>query len=797
MSEWSLVYEGFDPHNEGLREALCTLGNGYFATRGAAEEKPADDVHYPGTYVAGLYNRLDTPIAGRTVTNEDLVNCPNWLPLTFRVDEQDRWFNLQAMDIRHYRQELDFKNGLLIREADVVDPEGRRFNLVSRRLVHMGRPHLAAIELSLTPKGWSGPLTLRSGLDGSVINAGVARYRELNGTHLDIVDKGVAEDGQVYLLVRTNQSRVEVAEAARTRLFRGDTPVDVETQAYDRNGFVGADLSFEARAGETVRAEKVVALYTSRDMAIAEPLMEARREAGSAKGFSRLRSEQAQAWGRLWRRIDIDLTDGQELQSTLRLNLFHITQTISPNSIGIDVGVPARGLHGEAYRGHVFWDEVFVFPPVTGKEANIARGLLMYRYRRLGAARRLAAEAGLKGAMFPWQSGSNGDEETQRLHLNPRSGRWLPDNSALQRHVNLAIVYNIWRYVLSTGDRQFLIDHGAEMAIEVARLFDSLAVLNPETQRYEIRGVMGPDEYHDGYPGANEPGLNNNAYTNLMAVWAFRRLLHALDQLPPEEQAELREKLDLRSEELARWTDITRRMMIPFHDDGIISQFEGYNDLEEFDWQGYRHKYGDISRLDRILEAEGDTPNHYKVSKQADVCMLFYLLRADVLESLLRGLGYPFQSQLVRRNVDYYLARTSHGSTLSSVVHAAVLARVDPDRAWPLFCSALTADQQDIQHGTTREGIHLGAMAGTIDILERSYAGIDRFHDALRLNPRMPKHIHRLRLRENFHRRWYDLSFQDGTLEISLAADGLGPAEVNVWGKTYLIEPGGSILIDL
>ncbi|MDP6350861.1 MAG: glycoside hydrolase family 65 protein [Alphaproteobacteria bacterium] len=796
--DWVLRFDGFDPAQEGLREALCTLGNGIFATRGAAAEAHADDIHYPGTYLAGGYNRLETRVADRTVTNEDLVNCPNWLPLTYRLGDDDRWFNLRAVEITGYCQELDLRQGLLSRHISYTDPSGHRFTVRSRRLVHMADPHLAATETTVTSLDWSGPITFRSGLDGSVVNAGVARYRALAGKHLEMIDHGAAADGSViHLLARTSQSRIEIALAARTRLYRGDAPTTAHVGPYHRDGFVATDITDRLEAGTSLRIEKVAALFSSRDPAISESATEAGRAVAEAGDFEALKASHARAWAALWGRCDITLTADDHAQTSLRLNIFHLLQTISPNTVARDVGVPARGLHGEAYRGHVFWDELFIFPSYTGKLPDITRALLMYRYRRLGAARRLAAAGGFRGAMYPWQSGSNGDEETQSVHLNPRSGRWLADNSRLQRHVNLAVAYNVWRYVQATGDRTFLHLHGAEMLIEIARFLDSLCLKDAPTGRYQITGVMGPDEYHDGYPDRDQPGIDNNAYTNVMCAWVLTRTLQMLDELAPDVRRELAAKLKLTDGECDRWRDITRRMLVPFHDGGIISQFQGYEKLEPFDWPGYRAKYGDIARLDRILEAEGDNPNRYQLSKQADVCMLFFLLPRDNLESVLNRLGYGFDDALVRRNVEYYLARTSHGSTLSSVVHASVLAAVDPDRAWPLFHAALRADQRDALGGTTREGIHLGAMAGAVDIIERAYAGIDRLGAHLRINPRLPRAIETLTLKVNFRRRWYTLRFAGQRLHIGLAPDGGDAATVAVLGLHHTLEPGGSIAVDL
>ena len=295
------------------------------------------------------------------------------------------------------------------------------------------------------------------------------------------------------------------------------------------------------------------------------------------------------------------------------------------------------GWHGEAYRGHIFWDELFIFPYLNLHLPDLTRALLLYRYRRLPEARWAAAAEGLNGALYPWQSGSSGKEESQVVHLNPKSGRWLPDNSWLQRHINIAVAYNVWQYYQATEDLTFLAFGGAEMMVEIARLLESLATYNRAMDRYEIRRVMGPDEYHDAYPDATEPGLNNNAYTNVMAAWVLCRAKECFDLVPAFRRAELTQKLNLQQEELAKWDEISRKLVVAFHDDGIISQFEGYGDLEEFDWAGYRERYGDIQRLDRILEAEGDSPNRYKLSKQADVLMLFYLLSADELEGIFRA----------------------------------------------------------------------------------------------------------------------------------------------------------------
>ena len=691
-------------------------------------------------------------VAGREVENEDLVNVPNWLCLSFRVDGGP-WFSLDNGDVLAYRQELDLRRGILLRTVRFRDREGRVTRVDERRIVHMAEPHLAALEVTVSPEGWTGRLEIRSALEGRVINAGVDRYRSLEQQHLEPVGTSVVDQDTVSIKVRTVQSEVTVAEAARTRVRRSGELVEAERRVVREPGCIALQVALDASRTRPVTIEKVVALYTSRDGAVSEAELQAREAVIGAPGFAELLEAQAMAWKHLWRRFDVELELAEPIEDDradliLHLYLFHLLQTTSVNTMkmGLDVGVPSRGWHGEAYRGHIFWDELFIVPILNFRLPEITRALLLYRYRRLGAARIAAREAGYEGAMFPWQSGSDGREETQKVHLNPKSGRWNPDNSHLQRHVNAAIAYTIDQYFQVTGDTEFMSFYGAEMFLEIARFWASLAAFNPERGRYEIRGVMGPDEYHDAYPGAETPGLNNNAYTNVMAVWVLCRALEVLALLPAERRRELCELLGIDRDEIARWEEVSRKMFLPFHGEGILSQFEGYESLEELDWERYRRKHDDVIRLDRVLEAEGDTPNRYKASKQADVLMLFYLFSSEALKDLFERLGYPFEYETIPKNLAYYMQRSSHGSTLSKVVHSWVLARSDRERSWKFFTEALESDVADVQGGTTPEGIHLGAMAGTVDLIQRAYSGLETRGDVLWFNPCLPQEITHLQM---------------------------------------------------
>ncbi|MGO8853302.1 trehalose-phosphatase [Mycobacterium sp.] len=788
---WELVYEGYDPNYERLREALCTVGNGYVASRACAPEATTSEAHYPGTYATGVYNTLVDRIAGRTIENESLVNLPNWLSLTFRINGGP-WFHIDDVELLFYRQTFDLRHATLTRKLRFRDGSGQITTLTQRRFASMHQPHVLAMQTIVGAENWSGTVEFRSLVDGTVQNTMVERYRSLSSAHLTATMIDEVGRDSVNMRTRTSQSRIAIAVAARTTVWCGDAPADARYAIVREGDRGGHDIQVALSAGQSVTCEKVATLFTGRDPAVSEPASAARQHLDAAGRYAELHHQHARAWARLWEQCNIGLVNSALPLRVLQLHLVHLLQTISPHTAELDAGVPARGLHGEAYRGHVFWDSLFVSPVLSIRMPNVSRSLLLYRYRRLPEARNAARRAGYLGAMYPWQSGSDGREVSQELHLNPQSGRWNPDASARAHHVGLAIAYNAWHHYEVTGDRQYLIDHGAEMLVEIARFWVGLATLDDSRGRYTIRGVIGPDEFHSGYPGKEYDGIDNNAYTNVMAVWVILRAMDALDLLPLRDRLDLVGKLDLRAEELDRWQHVTRRMLVPFHD-GVISQFEGYSELAELDWDGYRQRYGNIQRLDRILEAENDSDNNYKASKQADALMLFYLLSSDELLALFGRLGYHFSPEQIPKTIDYYLSRTSGGSTLSAIVHSWVLARAHRHHAMRYFVQVLGSDIVDVQGGTTSEGIHLAAMAGSIDLLQRCFTGLETRNDRLILGPQWPEALGPIEFPFLYRGHRLHLRISGRTGALTSEGGNSGPIPVECRGSVQHLLPGHTI----
>jgi trehalose/maltose hydrolase-like predicted phosphorylase len=337
-------------------------------------------------------------------------------------------------------------------------------------------------------------------------------------------------------------------------------------------------------------------------------------------------------------------------------------------------------------------------------------------------------------------------------------------------------------------------NYGLELLVEIARFWESKAAFDETTQRYSIDKVMGPDEFHESYPDAKDGGLKDNAYTNLMSVWMFNQINHIFEDIGSKTIKSLGTKIGFKASELQSWKQIASKIKLIISNEGIIAQYDGYFDLDELDWDYYHKKYNNIHRMDRILKAEGKTTDAFKVAKQADTLMLFYNLSKKEVSSLVDNLGYKLPEDYVKRNLDYYLQRTSHGSTLSRVVHSYLARQIGlDDLSWEMFQAALSSDFNDIQGGTTAEGIHTGVMAGTVWIVYAAFAGINFSADILSLNPKLPKLWRELKFSLQFRNNKYSFGFTENRLLVVSESD----VKINVQNKEYQLKKGQELSIEL
>ena len=557
-----VVFDEYVPRRRGTREALCTLANGYWGTRGAAEETVADDTHYPGTYFAGVYDVVDWTVDGVAMPDEEMVNAPNWLPVRFRLGDDD-WFGLDALDdvdLLDFHQELDVRHGVLTRNVTVRDARGRMTTVRSDRFVSQATPRLAAMRVSILPVDWSGPVTVRTGIDGQVANTNVPDHSPRTHRHLRPTVLREQAPDTVLLEAQTARSNIRIATAARTTARLGESEVRPRRRFdADAGGPVTHEFTTDAAAGVPLVIEKVVHVSTSRDRAVLTPAEAAADGLAHAASFDELLVAHTQAWERLWLEFAVELRPaGKE---ALALPLQRVPRAADTQRRGRR---PRRGGPGpRPARRRVRR------PCVLGRTVRVPLHHAAPAQADLGVARLPAPAprcsthggrpAGHAGAMFPWQSGIAGDDVTPRRLFNPLNEQWIPDNSSLQRHVGLAVAFSAWQYYESTGDTQFLLHEGADLIVEVARFFASLAVYDPARDRYSIDHVMGPDEFHDGYIDRPGEGVRDNVYTNVMTAWVLRRAIATVDVLRRHPGGLAWKQLDIVPGEPEEWERIARR----------------------------------------------------------------------------------------------------------------------------------------------------------------------------------------------------------------------------------------------
>eukprot|EP01060_Flectonema_neradi_P001291 TRINITY_DN1075_c0_g1_i1.p1 TRINITY_DN1075_c0_g1~~TRINITY_DN1075_c0_g1_i1.p1 ORF type:complete len:1432 (+),score=336.45 TRINITY_DN1075_c0_g1_i1:54-4298(+) len=810
---WQVHYFHYNPAREILRETLTSIGNGYMGVRGSCDWVRSDGScswHYPATYLAGTYNSNPSIVHGKEILNSDLVNFPNWTLMQFKIGADTEWTNPLQHKVIEYSHGFDLAIAQMERFITFEDAKGRRTRISSVRLASMASHHLAAQTFCVTPLNYSLPILVKSSIDGDVYNHGVKRYMALNQEHIKVVDKQSTPDG-MYLVASTTgrHERIDVAMYARHHVFvngalhSGSLAENVEEDPK----VVSTSWSFDGKQGTQYLIEKIVSIYTSKDGDISGSALEsARSSIGDLPFFKQIAVPHRIRWRQIWDKIDIQLKGNREAylcQRMARMHLYHLIASFSDNNKFIDAGFTARGLTGESYRGHVFWDEVYLFPIYNATFPEASKAHLLYRTRRLQAAKDYAAEHGYKGAMIPWQTSDKGIEETQVIHYNPLSGNWDPDMSCRQRHVGIAVFYNGWKYFEATDDKEFLSNDLGVLMLEIARFWASIAKLEADGFVH-ISGVMGPDEYHE-HVLCEEGGVVDNAYTNVMVVWLLRialTVLQSSEYLPREAREALLKKANITPDELQWWKIITQKMKV-WVVNGILQQFKGYDDLEELDWDHYRKKWGDIRRLDRILKKEGKTPDKYKLAKQADTLMLYYLLRPEEVTELLRSLGVEVKDTLefLRANYDYYQQRTSHGSTLSYTVHAKIAFLIGyKDVQWKWFMEAANSDVFDRQY-TTHEGIHCGVMAGTVDMLLSNFIGLrETSPSKFSIQPNLPPRWDIVRFNRLLRGKWYHFKITKDSVTISHQGEAVfssthKPATFEVAGNNVSVAPWRPVTI--
>ncbi len=717
MKNRYVTEEAFDPQVLHRQETVFTIGNGYLGTRGTFEEG------YPGeqamTLIHGLFD--DTPIV-----HTELVNAPNWIHFVVVIGGER--FRMEQGTVLAYHRELDLATGVLRRAVRWRSPAGHTLELAFERFASLADEHVLAMRCRLTSVDFSGPVEFRAGLPGFVENLGLL--------HWEWRDQGALDAGSVYLELRTRGSLQALGMAAHLSVEGGAATLITQ----DCDWLPTLIAATEIQPGQTLVVDKLVTVYTGRDVPDVRAAAHYKLQRAVTAGYEALRADSEAAWGAEWESADVTIEGEDEADLALRYSLFQLLIAAPHNDDR--VSIPAKALSGWGYRGHVFWDtEIFMLPFFIFARPALARNMLHYRYHTLPGARRKAQENGYEGAMFAWESAATGDETTPRWVPGPDGGLiriWCGD---IELHITADVAYAVMQYWRTTADDAFMRDYGAEILLDTARFWGSRAEWHADTERYEIHDVIGPDEYHDH--------VNNNAYTNRMAVWNLQTALEVLDWLrtyAPEKAAELERALDLTPSRLEHWRDIIARMFIPVDPaTGLIEQFEGFFNLKSVDLADYEPRNKSMQFLLGIEETQ-----QYQILKQPDVLMLLYLLESE------------YDAETIKRAWDYYTPRTdlSYGSSLGPGIQAALAARQgDVAAAYQHFIHSARTDLQDVR-GNTHEGIHAATAGGVWQAVVFGFGGIRLTENGLTATPRLPQGWSRLRFRLYYHGRPYDFDLR-------------------------------------
>jgi trehalose/maltose hydrolase-like predicted phosphorylase len=719
--DWEIVEEVYKPEHRGRNETVFALGNGCFGTRGTFEEGGSC---LEGSYINGFFEskaiHYPETAYGYAEKSQTMLNVTNGKLIRLFVEDEE--FSMGRGTLLEYQRKLDLREGILARSLVWRSPQGRQVKIRIERLVSFSHANVLAIRYQVTTLNFCGRIRLWSVLDGDVANLAAQDDPRigsgLEGRALRIVTK--TTDGLASCITqKTENSGLALACALINRLEAANVndqrTIDLEFQ-------VGNEFDLQADQGCRVTLDKYVAYFTSSSMeASSLPAQAAAIAAAAATaGFERLKSEQADYLRDFWSAADVEIKGDSAVQQGIRLNMFHLLQAAGRDGLS---SVCAKGLTGEGYEGHYFWDtEIFILPFFLYNSPPISRKLLEYRFSILDKARARARKMShAQGALFPWRT-IDGDE----------CSAYYPAGTA-QYHINADIAFAVNKYVEATQDTDFKLSCGAEILFETARLWTSLGFYNPRKgNRFCINGVTGPDEYN--------VLVDNNCYTNLMAR---ENLNNAYDTatwiktFAPETFSRLASRIGLDEREVASWREAAENMLIPYDNEAQIHlQDDRFLDRVPWDLAALPDETRPL-----LLHYHPLVIYRHQVCKQADLVLALFLL------------GNCFTLAEKKRNYDYYEKVTTHDSSLSTAVFSIVASEIGyHEQAYNYFQCTARMDLDNC-HGNTEDGIHAANMAGTWMCVVNGFAGMRDYCGKLSFAPYLPGRWEQYRFKVTYQGR--------------------------------------------
>ncbi|RSZ59598.1 glycoside hydrolase family 65 protein [Massilia atriviolacea] len=715
---WSLRETSFDPATHFLHETLFALGNGYIGQRATPEEGysgPAGS-SLDGTYLNGFYESeaIVYPEAayGLARTRQFMLNVPNAKGIAIWIGDE-RFDPLQGT-LDRYERVLDFRTGVLRRSLEWTSAGGKRLGLVTRRVVSLADKHLFALDVELTALNFSGQVRVESGIDGAVRNQEAGDDPRIGSAvsgpalHLLALEQGATMSS---LTQRTHNSGFTLVSAI-------DTLAAVAGSAISRDLAASHSFTFDLDVMLPQRLTKYGVYFSSRDYPEAELAGLAGAALAKARldGFDALCARQAAYLADFWDRADVEIAGDDALQQGIRFNQFHLLQSVGRDG---KTNIAAKGVTGEGYEGHYFWDtEIYIFPFFLYSKPDVARALLAYRYAGLEQARARARQMShAKGALYPW-----------RTIAGEECSAYFPAGTA-QYHINADIAYSIKLYLDATGDLDYMAQAGAEIVLETARIWIGIGNYD-RAGRFCINEVTGPDEY--------TALVNNNYYTNAMAQMHLRFAAEIVDTLRgarAHDFERIAQAIGLDDAEPAAWRRAAGRMALPYDAAlGIHEQDDSFLGKKPWDFAATPKENYPL-----LLHYHPLVIYRHQVCKQADVVLALLLLSDQ------------FTQDDKKRDFDYYEAVTTHDSSLSSCIFSIIASEVGyHDKAYDYFLETARLDLDDT-HGNTHYGVHTAAMAGTWMGVAYGFAGMRVADGALRFAPTLPPRWQHYQFRIHIH----------------------------------------------
>lgn len=748
LENWLVEESAFDPSCLGKCEAIFCQGNGYMGVRHALEEDYVG--HTRNTFVTGTFNKFDE----NEVT--ELPNIPDMTRVAIYIDGSR--FSMEQGAIEDYSRTMDLRTGEVIRRVRWKNSAGKTMDFEFHRMVSMAREHVMAAKISIRPA--DGPVNVKivSGINGQVTNSGSQHFSE--GT------KRIYDYTYLEMISQTTQSHVTAAMHCAHKFFRNGEAADVDLLPIIGRREIKISASIDLNAGDVLCIEKYSTVHTTRDMAYdgldAETAVkrlgvDSRQEIMDVhkNTYDALMADSAREWEKLWQAQDIIVASENAFdQLAIRFAIYHLNIMVKKDDNRVGIG--AKALSGEGYKGHSFWDtEVFILPYYMLTQPDTARTLLEYRYKNLFGAHKKARENGFDGAMYPWESAWIDDGEVTPLWgaADVVTGETLPIlTGMIEQHITADIAFAVWQYYIATGDDDFMKRFGYEIIMDTAKFWVSRLEWNETLDRYEINDVIGPDEYSEH--------VDNNAYTNYLAGYNMKLALKLMDILLNNEDPGLRalyEQLDLKLDLQALKPALEQKLpklYLPQPDPktGIIPQFDGYFDLKHIDLKKYKEStiVGTIYN-DYNMEQLGQM----QVLKQGDVVVLLYLL--DNL----------FDVEIKKQNYFYYEERTLHDSSLSKSTHSVVANDMGlHDVAYRFFQGASTVDLGEEMHSSDA-GIHSASMGGIWQAAILGFGGVRIVGEQLRIAPSLPQAWRSLDFNIVWHGQPLHVSVNEGGIKVT------------------------------